>query len=444
MLIGAHLSIQKGLLFAGKRLLKMGGNVLQLFPSPPRNWRKTKFSEKELLEFKREKRKLGIKKVFLHAKYLINIASKDKRIRNLSIESILDDLEFSKNVGAEGVIFHPHLSYGKERFVESIKEILESFKGKNFLILENSAGDNLKDYLYIFEKIKDKRVRFCLDLAHIFQNGIDLNNSKVLGSFFEFLEENFKDKLIAIHSNNSKTKLGSKHDIHANIDEGKIAPHVYFVFLNHPLTSNLPFILETPGFKEKYGHSDKKNIQALFSLKGERLKKDFFERSAVSVAKELLGKYLIVKRNGKFFAGKIFETEAYVGPEDKASHAYGNKKTQRTKVMFEEGGKLYVYLIYGMYYCLNVVTAKKGFPSAVLIRGVKPAVGVDKVLDGPGKVCQEFKITKEDSGLDTKVSDEIYFVDIGEKPKKIIATPRIGVDYAEEWAKKNLRFIGKF
>ncbi len=189
------------------------------------------------------------------------------------------------------------------------------------------------------------------------------------------------------------------------------------------------------------GKNNKKNIQALFRLEGNRLRKDFFERPAVNVAKELLGKYLVVKRGGRFLAGKIVETEAYVGPEDKASHAYGGKRTKRTSVMFEEAGKLYVYLIYGMYHCLNVVTDRKGFPSAVLIRGVKGVVGTDKLLDGPGKVCREFGITREDSGLDATKSSEIYFVDLGEKPKEIISTPRIGVDYAGEWAKRKLRFV---
>ncbi len=441
MLIGAHLSIQKGLVEAGRKIISLDGNVLQVFSSPPRNWRKSRFTQVQLEEFKKSKRKIGVEKVFVHAKYLINIASKDKRIRSLSLDSLLQDLEFCEKIGAEGVIFHPHISFGKDRVIESLKELLKSFDGSCFLILENSAGEDLKEYVGIFEKLKDRRLKFCLDLAHIYQSGVDLNDPLSLNNLFETLEKNFKHKLVAIHSNNSKTKLGSKHDVHANINEGKISPNAFFVFLNHPLTCNLPFILETPGFKEKDGKSDRKNIQSLFRLKGKRLNKDFFERSAVDVARDLLGKYLIVKRGGRFLVGKIVETEAYVGPEDKASHAYGGKKTKRTRVMFEKGGRLYVYLIYGMHHCLNIVTGESGFPAAVLIRGVEPVFGFDKILDGPGKVCREFDITREDNRLDIVESNEIYIKDIGEIPEKIMALPRVGVDYAEEWAKKKLRFL---
>ena len=180
----------------------------------------------------------------------------------------------------------------------------------------------------------------------------------------------------------------------------------------------------------------------VFKLKGtKRLKRNFFLKNAVWVAKNLLGKYLVVQKENNLFVGKIFETEAYIGPEDKASHAFGGKRTQRTNVMFEIGGIIYVYLIYGKYHCLNIVTGNEGFPAAVLIRGVKEITGEKRLLDGPGKLCRAFSIDRRDNGKDVVSSKEIFIVDSGIKPEKIISTPRIGVDYAGDWAKKNLRFL---
>ena len=443
MFVGAHLSIQKGLIEAGRRIVKIGGNALQIFTSPPRGWRAPSFSAQELEEFKRKKGELGVRKFFIHAKYLVNIGSQDKRIRDLSLDSLFEDLEFAERAGAEGVIFHPRLKGREAQVIASIKEILEKFKGGAFLILEPSAQENFKDYSIVFEKVRDERLRLCLDTAHVFQSGWDMGDPTKFFQLFELLAKRFKDKLVVVHSNDSKTELGSKHDVHQNIGEGHIPKEAFFAFLNHPLTENLPFILETPGFKEKDGKSDRKNIKALKKLKGKRLGREFFLRDAVWVAKNLLGKYLVVKKQGEFFAGRIVETEAYVGPEDKASHAFGGRRTKRTEVMFEIGGKVYVYLIYGMYHCLNIVTGEKGFPSAVLIRAVEPVVSKRKKLDGPGKLCSAFSIDREDNGKDVVTSEEIFIVDIGEKPKKITSTPRIGVDYAGEWANKPLRFLIK-
>ncbi len=180
-----------------------------------------------------------------------------------------------------------------------------------------------------------------------------------------------------------------------------------------------------------------------------KLTRNFYERSAVIVAKELLGKYLVRifenKGQGKTkIDGKIIETEAYLGEKDLACHA-SKGKTPRTEVMFGPPGYAYIYLIYGMYYCFNVVTDKEGFASAVLLRGVsltdesKERFNLYKPIDGPGKLCRAFKITNDFNGIDI-CGDTLFFEDRGEKVKKIYSSPRIGVDYAGIWAKKKLRF----
>jgi DNA-3-methyladenine glycosylase len=137
-------------------------------------------------------------------------------------------------------------------------------------------------------------------------------------------------------------------------------------------------------------------------------------------------------------AGKIIEVEAYVGPRDEACHA-SKGRTPRTDVMFGPAGLAYVYLIYGMYYCLNVVTEREEFPAAVLIR----AVEIDgELVDGPGCLCRALEIDRALNRLDLTIGKKLWFEDRGTKvPQKSIGRfPRIGVDYAGIWAKKPWRF----
>lgn len=166
------------------------------------------------------------------------------------------------------------------------------------------------------------------------------------------------------------------------------------------------------------------------------LGKEFFDRSSVVVAEELLGKSLVRRSRGKAIAYMITETEAYDGPHDKASHA-SKGKTPRTAVMFGPSGYWYVYLIYGMYWMLNIVTDAEEYPSAVLIRGVEG-------IDGPGKLTRECGITKRYDGMRADEVTGLWIEDRGVVvPKERIArTARVGVGYAgPEWAEKEYRFV---
>ncbi len=148
---------------------------------------------------------------------------------------------------------------------------------------------------------------------------------------------------------------------------------------------------------------------------------EFYERSTLMVAQELLGKTLVFKG----IRGTITETEAYIGKDDPACHA-AKGMTPRTTVMFGRAGYPYVYLIYGMYHCLNIVTEKMGFPAAVLIRGIRLEAAPLMHLDGPGKVCRYMQITREHNGLDMITSADCYVEDALLKPT-FQATPRIGI-----------------
>lgn len=186
-----------------------------------------------------------------------------------------------------------------------------------------------------------------------------------------------------------------------------------------------------------------------------KLTRDFYLRDdVVQISKDLLGKYLFTKIDGKVTAGIITETEAYAGATDKASHAYKNRRTNRTEIMFAQGGLSYVYLCYGIHHLFNIVTNVKDIPHAVLIRAIKPMEGIDlilkrrkalkmhnKIASGPGTVSQALGILTKHNGLNL-TGNEIWVEDKGITILKdaIISSPRIGVDYAEEDAKLLYRF----
>lgn len=190
-----------------------------------------------------------------------------------------------------------------------------------------------------------------------------------------------------------------------------------------------------------------------------RLPRKFYNRPTLEVARDLLGKFLVHESPEGLTFGKIVEVEAYIGSIDKASHAYKNLKTSRTEIQFGQGGFAYIYLIYGLHYCFNVVTERSGKPGAVLVRALEPVGGIDlmnsrrrlpdkspktkfEIANGPGKLCAAMGITKEFYGSDL-VNGPLYIAenDVSRDDFEVAATPRIGIDYAEE--DKNLlwRFI---
>lgn len=168
------------------------------------------------------------------------------------------------------------------------------------------------------------------------------------------------------------------------------------------------------------------------------LPRAYFERPTLRVARSLLGKYLVRENEEGKIAGKIVEVEAYVGPEDRASHA-SRGRTPRTDVMFGPPGVAYVYLIYGLHHCLNVVTEREGFPAAVLIRAIELDTGL---VDGPGRVCRVLQIDRSLNRLDLTQGRALWIEDRGDRLSRgrIAVYPRIGVAYAGAWAAKPWRF----
>lgn len=182
-----------------------------------------------------------------------------------------------------------------------------------------------------------------------------------------------------------------------------------------------------------------------------KLDREFYNRDSIIVAKELLGKILVHEVDGQKISAKIVEVEAYMGVNDKAAHSYGGKRTPRVEVMYGEPGFSYVFIIYGMYYCFNIVTREVGIPQAVLIRAVEPIEGFElmaqnrfnksyeqlnksqiiTLTNGPGKLCNALVINKSQNGVDL-CSNKLYVLEDQKEDFDIISSKRVGIDYAEE------------
>lgn len=182
-----------------------------------------------------------------------------------------------------------------------------------------------------------------------------------------------------------------------------------------------------------------------------KLDREFYNRDALIVAKDLLGKVLVREIAGQKITAKIVETEAYMGIEDKAAHSYGGRRTPRVEVMYGGPGFSYVFLIYGMHCCFNIVTREEGVPQAVLIRAVEPLAGMEWMAEkrygepygqltnsqrrgltnGPGKLCQALSIDRILNGADL-CGSQIYVEDGEPQDFAIVTRKRVGIDYAEE------------
>lgn len=182
------------------------------------------------------------------------------------------------------------------------------------------------------------------------------------------------------------------------------------------------------------------------------ISKEFYNRSALDVAQDLLGKVLVREVDGKVLKGKIVETEAYIGEIDKACHAYNGRRTKRTEILYEDAGVSYIYFIYGLYHCFNVVTNKKDVAEAVLIRAIEPINELDYIsnirynkkydeltkaqsknlTNGPSKLCLAYLLNKDLNAVKLYEKGAVYITDDNNENFEIVESKRIGIDYAEE------------
>ncbi len=278
--IGAHISIAGGILKGIERASEMEVECMQIFASTPRRY---EISFPKEAEIKKIKEKLSFLKdfpIYIHANYLLNLASEDKIIYEKSLESLENTLNFSSMIEAEGVVYHPGSPKGGdknnaiEREADSIKKILRRTDNKSFLFIENTAGKkkigvNPKEVGLIFNYVKSSRLKVCIDTAHSLESGniekfTEDNIEKWLD---EWNKEINLENVGLFHINDSLTDFNSEHDRHENIGEGYIGLEGFKKLMKIKKIRNIPWIIEVPGFDGK--GPDKKNIDILKKIRRE-------------------------------------------------------------------------------------------------------------------------------------------------------------------------------
>lgn len=273
--LGGHVSIAGGLSNAIKNTLNISGNCMQIFAGSPRTWVRQPFPKIQVNEFNQLVNKHNLNPVFIHALYLVNLASDNPDLLDKSYKALLMDLQNGQTINSAGVIVHigSHQGRGfdstKDQVISLIKKLLANTKDTPFII-ENSAGQkgkigSIEEIATLVNQIASQRVKICLDSAHLFESGYDLRKPNVVQGLVNDLQtKKIINRLVCLHLNDSKTALDSGHDQHENIGEGEIGKQGLSNLVNHPKLKQLPLILEVPG-EDKKG-PDLLNIKAVQSL----------------------------------------------------------------------------------------------------------------------------------------------------------------------------------
>ncbi|GIW63705.1 MAG: putative endonuclease 4 [Patescibacteria group bacterium] len=272
MLIGAHLSISKGLDFAVKDIAAKGGNCLQIFSTSPRSWSFKGFTQEQINSFIETKLEYSVSPVFFHASYLINLADNQETGKK-SVRLLINELNLASKMGIVGSVVHLGSFKNNDKdydlLIANIKQVLAETNPNTYFIIENAGnrkiGKDLEEIALILEKLNSERVKVCLDSCHLFSAGIDLTDFDQLSAYWQRFNDLIgKDKLILWHLNDSKDPLGSLRDRHENLTKGSIGKKGFMNILSINEFRQLPMIIETPGFDNK--GPDKKNLDILKSL----------------------------------------------------------------------------------------------------------------------------------------------------------------------------------
>lgn len=276
--VGAHVSTAGGLSKSVGRAVEIGANCFQIFSSSPRMWLADLPSGEEVEKFKKEMEKTKMGEVFIHAKYLVNLASEKPELVEKSIASLVYDLKVAEMIGAVGVVVHlgSHMGRGfevvKNELMRNIKEALSQAPGKAMLLAENSAGQKgkiasqLSELRFLLGSVNDDRFGWCLDTCHGWAAGYFSGKPPVNSLIqYDVVEEIKKFKLESslkvLHVNDSRDEFGSGRDRHDNLGEGLMGLETLSSWVNQPVFKGLPMILEVPGFEGK--GPDRKNIEIL-------------------------------------------------------------------------------------------------------------------------------------------------------------------------------------
>lgn len=286
MKIGAHVSTAGGLQTGFDRALAIGAECMQVFESAPQQWGTARLDDEQVAAFRARMEETGISPVFIHGKYLMNLASADAKIFKTSASTLRSSLNIAGRIGARGVIFHTgsHKGLGLEAVFEQVCEaatrVLDETPEDTWMIFENSAGgggtlgskfNELGEFL---RRIDSPRAKVCIDTCHAFAAGYDLRTPEAVAATLAEVEREIGfGNIAAVHCNDSKADLGAGRDLHENIGEGKIGADGFRALMAVPELADVPFILEVPGYKlDGAGKGpDKPNIDLMKKLRDEAL-----------------------------------------------------------------------------------------------------------------------------------------------------------------------------
>ncbi len=262
MKIGAHVSTAGGIHTAFERASAIGAECLQMFESAPQQWGTGRFDDDEVARFREAHEASGIGPVFIHGKYLMNLASGDAKIFKTSASTLRSSLNIAGRVGAIGIIFHTGSSKGLgfeavfEQICDASTQVLDETPPETLMIFENSAGHGdtiggkFTELGEILRRIDNPRAKVCIDTCHAFAAGYDLSTPDAVAATVDQLDREIGlTNVAAIHCNDSKTPLGAGRDLHENIGEGHIGREGFAALATHPGLAHVPFLLEVPGYK---------------------------------------------------------------------------------------------------------------------------------------------------------------------------------------------------
>jgi deoxyribonuclease-4 len=278
MKVGAHVGASGGLTTAFERAQAIGAETIQIFGSPPQQWRRRIIRPEECEAFRKGMADTGIEPVFLHGTYLINLATEKPEQLDKSTEALAGDLKLASAAGIKGVIFHVGSHKGAgfdavlQQIVDALKKVLDETPDDAWIILENNAGQGggvgsrLPELGAIMRGVASPRLKVCLDTEHAYAAGYDLATPEGIdAAMAEFDKEIGLEHLVAVHANDSKIPLGGGVDRHDNIGEGHIGRAGFEVIMAHPAFRDVPFLLEVPGFDGE--GPDKANVDLLKEIR---------------------------------------------------------------------------------------------------------------------------------------------------------------------------------
>ncbi len=278
MRIGAHVSTAGGITKAIERASLIGAEAVQIFASGPQSWRFKMVTDAEAAEYKQKAQEARIEHTFLHAIYLINLATKTEDSLGKGIDSLVQYMQVGSAIGAKGVIFHigSHKGAGYDAVLKQVAgamtTVLERAPKDIWLVIENCAGmgqhigAKFADIGTVIREIGSPQVKVCLDTEHAFAAGYDIANKNAINKVMDDFDKEIGVKnLVAVHANDSKGELGWGIDRHENIGEGKIGISGFEAIMSHAAFANVPFLLEVPGFEDQ--GPDLKNVNILKDIR---------------------------------------------------------------------------------------------------------------------------------------------------------------------------------